>query len=82
MQAVSHWKVLALAVSAAALAVPEALARADLAALAAIDPAVPLTPAVAPGGVAPDATPAVAVRRQTELVRILLNSVAPLRVEA
>lgn len=67
MQTISHWKVLALAVSAAALAAPEALARTDAATVAAIDPAVPLTPAVAPGAVAPDATPAVAVRRQTEL---------------
>lgn len=67
MKKPSHWKilVLGLSVSAAAVAaVPEVLARPQPSTFAAIDPAVPLTPAAAPGSVAPDATPAVAVRRQ------------------
>lgn len=66
----SYRKVLVLGFSVSALAlaaVPEALGRAESGRLAAIDPMVPLTPAVKRDAVVPDPTPAVALRRQASL---------------
>lgn len=63
----THWKALALGLSVSAFALaamPEALGRAEATRVAAIDPAVPLTPAVKRDAVVPDPTPAVALRLQ------------------